>query len=45
MNMTREKRIQQIKDCGQTITEKAESIYGGLCLPDELAGGHYHEGE
>ena len=25
--MTKEQRIQQIKDCGQTIIDKAESIY------------------
>ena len=36
MNMTREKRIQQIKDCGQTITEKAESIYGDYACPTHL---------
>lgn len=36
MNMTREKRIQQIKDCGQTITEKAESIYGDYACPTNL---------
>lgn len=36
MNMTREKRIQQIRDCGQTITEKAESIYGDYACPTNL---------
>lgn len=36
MNMTREKRIQQIRDCGQTITEKAESIYGDYAYPTNL---------
>ena len=36
MSMTREKRIQQIKDCGQTIVEKAESIYGDYACPTNL---------
>ena len=26
--MTREERIQQIRDCGQSIMDKAETIYG-----------------
>ena len=36
MNMTREERIQQIRDCGQTIFEKAESIYGDYACPTNL---------
>ena len=28
MAYTREKRIQQIKDCGQSIIDNAERIYG-----------------
>jgi hypothetical protein len=34
--MTREERIQQIKDCGQTIIDKAESIYGDYDFPTSL---------
>lgn len=34
--MTREERIQQIRDCGQTITEKAESIYRDYACPTNL---------
>ena len=34
--MTREERIQQIKDCGQTIIDKAESIYGDYGIPTSL---------
>lgn len=34
--MTREERIQQIRDCGQTIFEKAESIYGDYACPTNL---------
>lgn len=34
--MTREERIQQIRDCGQTITEKAESIYSDYACPTNL---------
>lgn len=34
--MTREERIQQIKDCGQAIAEKAESIYGDYACPTNL---------
>ena len=36
VTMTREERIQQIRDCGQTITEKAESIYGDYACPTNL---------
>lgn len=36
VTMTREERIQQIRDCGQTITEKAESIYGDYACPSNL---------
>ena len=36
MSMTREERIQQIRDCGQTIFEKAESIYGDYACPTNL---------
>ena len=36
MNMTREKRIQKIKYCSKTITEKAESIYGDYACPTNL---------
>ena len=32
MNVTREDQVQQIKDCGQSIVDHAESIYGDyLC--------------
>ena len=34
--MTREERIQQIRDCGQTITETAESIYSDYACPTNL---------
>ena len=34
--ITREQRIQQIKDCGQTIIDKAESIYGDYECPTNL---------
>ena len=34
--MTREERIQQIKDCGQSIIDKAESIYGDYGYPTNL---------
>lgn len=36
VTMTREERIQQIRDCGQNITEKAESIYGDYACPTNL---------
>lgn len=32
----RDKRIQQIKDCGQTIIDKAEEIYGDFECPTSL---------
>lgn len=35
-NMKREERIQQIKDIGQTIIDKAESIYGDYECPTNL---------
>lgn len=34
--MTKEERIQQIKACGQTIIDKAESIYGDYECPTNL---------
>lgn len=34
--MTREQRIQQIKDCGQSIIDNAESIYGNFEYPASL---------
>lgn len=34
--MTKEERIQQIKDCGQTIIDKAEDIYGNYECPTDL---------
>lgn len=34
--MTREERIQQIKDCGQSIIDNAESIYGDYECPANL---------
>ena len=33
---TREKRIQQIKDCGQSIIDNAESIYGDYAFSTSL---------
>lgn len=32
----REERIQQIKDCGQSIIDNAESIYGNYDFPQGL---------
>ena len=34
--MTKEERIQQIKDCGQTIIDKAADIYGNYEYPTDL---------
>ena len=34
--MTREERIQQIKYCGQSIIDNAESIYGNFEYPASL---------
>ena len=32
----KEERIQQLKDCGQTIIDNADSIYGNYGLPQGL---------
>lgn len=36
MGYTKEQRIQQIKDCGQSIIDNAESIYGDYKYPTDL---------
>ena len=36
MELNRAERIQQIKDCGQSIVDKAESIYGDYDCPTSL---------
>ena len=36
MSVTREERIQQIKDCCQSIVDHAESIYGDYPCPTSL---------
>ena len=34
--MNRDDRIQQIRDCGQSIIDKAETIYGDYGCPTNL---------
>ena len=36
MKFDRENRIQQIRDCGQSIMDKAETIYGDYECPADL---------
>lgn len=36
MAFTKEQRIQQIKDCGQSIIDNAESIYGNFQYSKDL---------